>query len=344
MRPARAQRRLELGRRRPPSAVAVSERSSTRTSRSSAAEVERDHAGEAAAQRLDAADHARAAAERDDRDAARRRRPRAPRAPRRALRGRTTASGAPFGVARAQAHEVGVALAGRVQHARRAVVAHSAAARRRSQQCLGAARSPAARRPRARPAPAASPPIAELGRAATSAPCVGQAPAWASSPQPHQRIVALSQVATLQPVERLVEDRARVARRTMKPPSARQSAHPLAQRRASRCVPVAGRLEPISAPRRRARARTACLELLLQAQHAGGGAGSATRKSARTARRPWPRSDLGERARARTPSTRSTRGHQRGRWCGSPTVSPDLRRAGRSGDGCRRVVGITSPS
>jgi hypothetical protein len=69
---------------------------------------------------------------------------------------------------------------------------------------------------------------------------------------------------------------------------------------------------------------------------------STTRKSARSERPSWVES-TSVKCWSVTPSTRVTRGHQRGRWCGSPTVS-HTRSGGAATVRLRRAVGIYSSS
>ena len=156
------------------------------------------------------ADDARAAPERHDRDRARSRTARARARSCSWPAGRTTASGAPSGSPAAQAHEVGIALAGGVQHAFGVLVADAVGADDRAQRVAAAPR-PA--RAAAAGAPARAPPAgagaSRRRRLAQEAERVRSraAGACAGSPHPHQRIVAAGTSATdpLQPVERLLD-------------------------------------------------------------------------------------------------------------------------------------------
>ena len=69
---------------------------------------------------------------------------------------------------------------------------------------------------------------------------------------------------------------------------------------------------------------------------------STTRKSARSERPSWVAS-TSVKCSSVTASTRVTRGHQRGRWCGSPTI-PHTRSGGAATVRLRRAVGIYSAS
>ena len=124
--------------------------------------------------------------------------------------------GRALGLARAQAHEVRIALAGGVQHAL-GVLRRARARRRRSRaapRALPAERARRGRRTRSSATGgrgrAASPTVSRRKPSA----CAGSAGAWRGSPQPHQRIAggplawrAASATDPLEPVERLVERR-----------------------------------------------------------------------------------------------------------------------------------------
>ena len=226
-----------------------------------AAHVERDHAAVLAAQRRDAADDARAATERHDRE----------RAARAQLEQRLQllvpggiddCVGRALGLARAQAHEVGIALARGVQHALRVSVADVLGADDRAQRgerregIVGAARrtrpsatggrgalpgrpSRAGSRARARAAPARalglpSPTSASRGSRA-SQPLIRSSPSSASS------IVASAARRTRRPPKRGASFRNELWRAEVTGPSAgaaRSSPRSRRPARGARCSSV----------------------------------------------------------------------------------------------------------
>ena len=199
------------GPRRPAPRRAVSERRSTSTSRS-ARQVEADQPAVGAAQRLDPADDAGAAAEGDDGDALGRRRRSSTRLHRVGVGGQHDGVGRRLELAGAQPGEVDVAAAGRVAEpvlgaGEDVLLADRLDQRLRQRLGAAAARSRPARR---RAAPAAA---RRSARAASPAPARRARARSRGRPTPttSSRGAARSRQRPLDPVERLVEQRALAA-------------------------------------------------------------------------------------------------------------------------------------
>ena len=253
--------------------------------------------------------------------------------------------GRPVRLARAEADEVGVALAGGVEHARARGRSRTPSVAHRRRAARGARRrpapTPAGARPRARRAAlgvaerAAEP----LGAARRGA-CGGSASCPARprpSPQPHQRIgsAATGAVHLLEPVQRLVERSAGSRGAPMKPPSARRRPRRRWRSLDADAAPPRPRADGAPSSRPTAGcARTACPRPPAPSAGPRAARGArATRKSARTARPSVGAQHLGEAARRRRPRRARPRPPAR-EVVRVADGAPRPRRAGRRACGC----------
>ena len=238
--------------------------------------------------------------------------------------------GRALGTALAQPHEVGIALAGGMQHPFAVIVAHARlrrAIRRSSASAAPAARGGSRRTPRERDRRARRRQHADvLGEEAERRARQRRRVRRLAPPPPahprRRRAARASATDPLQPVERLLERRGRGAADHEAAEAREEAAEVLVAARASRSWRAGERLE---AHARLGRAEQALerrtLELLLPDDRSAAALGGRrTRKSARTSL-PFAVLITSVKASPSTSSTRSTRGHQRGRWCGSLTSS-----------------------
>ena len=336
MRPRSPSARLELGGAHP-AAHDGQPASARRASPARRARRGRARRGavEPAAQRLEAADHARAAAEGHDGDARAPRTPRARRAPRRGRAASARRRARPRSRRRAGARGRDRTCRGRAARARRG---RRAGSRRSARAPAPGSRGGLRRaRPRARRAPRARPSAAELALQPGQRRGGQRAGVRVLAPAPAAHLTAHAA-----PPGRRAPRRARfaVARRTMKPP---KRAEPRSCWRTTSVtrVPLARRASSSTSVLEAAKTRSNGVPSSSCAQRPplGRARVARTRKSARTSAPSSVRRTSVKRSRV-TASTRVTRGHQRGRWCGSPTVSHT--RSARRGDRAAAACGAAS--